>query len=186
MKAHADERTRYPARLASNLGWVRGHIELPPRRSVLDALNDHDGMLRVVNAYLSGRREHVGDLDLRVAAVSLVLPGDVTGDQRSAIAEARARIATPLPRRRVLLMLDRVSIVGTVQVRDGARVWDAMRASHSFVRVEGAAIHAERGGGQSDLVDTLPELYVNVDRIHGISEVGDKTELATTPGSSGR
>ena len=61
-----------------------------------------------------------------------------------------------------------------------------MRASHSFVRVEGAAIHAERGGGQSDLVDTLPELYVNVDRIHGISEVGDKVDSVPALGSFGR
>lgn len=185
MHATTGDRTRYPARVASTLGWIRAHIELPARRGVLDALNDHDGMLQLCDAYLAGRREHLGDFDLRVSSISLVLPGDVTGDQSAAIAEARLRIATPLPRRRVLLMLDRVSIIGSVQVREGVRVWQAMRALHSFVRVEGAAVHAERGGGQSDLVDTLPELFVNVDKVHGISEIAE-VPVAIQPGPARR
>jgi hypothetical protein len=164
--------TLYPARLATNVGWVRGSLILPERQRVLDVLNGHDGLLRLVDTFLPARKEHMEFFAVRVGSVSLVLPGATTGDQRQSVAEARAAIAAAaVPQRKVLLLLDKVSVKGTVAMVGKNRVSDLFTGARSFVRVEGASLQAERGGGQSDLIDHFPEVFVNVARVHGIADV---------------
>ena len=76
--------TAFPARLATNVGWVRGSLMVPERQRVLDVLNHHDGLLRLTDAFLPARKEHLGFFAVRVSSVSLVAPGAGTGDQRHA------------------------------------------------------------------------------------------------------
>jgi hypothetical protein len=161
----------YPARIATNIGWVRGALSLPGEISILELLNGHDGLLRVTGAWLPSRRERIEFFAVRVGSISLVLPGDHTGDQTAAVAAARHRMANPMPMRRVLLLLDKISVVGSVALGQRARVSDVFAAGRSFVRIEGATISADRGGGNADHLDTVPELFVNVARVHGIADL---------------
>lgn len=171
--------TAFPARLATNVGWVRGSLMVPERQRVLDVLNHHDGLLRLTDAFLPARKEHLDFFAVRVGSVSLVAPGAGTGDQRHAATEARARMLTvDVPQCKVLLMLDKVSVVGTVAMIGRSRVSDLFTGVSSFVRVEGASLQAERGGGQSDLIDFFPEVFVNVARVHGLAEVHDDSKAA--------
>jgi hypothetical protein len=160
-----------PARIATNIGWIRGCIVLSGDDQLLDVLNRHDGLLRVVDAVVPSRRERLPFFAVRVSSVSLVLPGERTGDQRAAAAEARQRIASGVPHGRVLLLLDKVSVSGAVALVGKRRVSDVFASGRSFVRVDGASIQLEHGGGQADLLDTVPEVYVNVTRVHGIADL---------------
>lgn len=161
----------YPARIGTNIGWVRGALAVPGHMNVLELLNSHDGLLRVKDAWLPSRKERLEFFAVRVGSISLVLPGDHTGDMRKAAEQAKLRVTHPLPTRRVLLLLDKVSVTGTVVTPGRGRVSDVFAAGRSFVRVEGASIHVDRGGGQTDLLDTVPELFVNVARVHGIADL---------------
>lgn len=165
-------------RLATDLGWIRGTLTMPTDQSLERTLNGQDGLMRLSDVVVPSRKERLDFLAVRTRVVSLVLP---EADPVTAHASRRvSNIAASHRERSVLAMLAKVSVNGKVRLHNHARVSDVFASGQQFFRFTAASIFADRGPGQSDLLDTVDEVYVNLDKILGISDL-DGSPTAPPP-----
>ncbi len=166
--------TSFQVRIATDMGWIRGALSLPPGRALLETLNAHQGLLYLRGVTVPGSRERLDTFAVRVASISLVLPAEAAGDPLARTPVTRSRLAAPPRPRRVVLAFERFQVSGTADLAGRSRLTEAFSSGRSFVRLDGAILEPRRTGEATERVETLPEVYVNVARTHGFAEFDDE------------
>jgi hypothetical protein len=145
--------------------WISGRVCMPPRRTLLDQLNQGEPFVRVVDALTPHGPDPVPFVALRADALDLVLPA--LGQEAI---DSEGRVGN-FARRPVRVLMPYAVIEGSLDVLERIRVSDHLLRCGDFVALRDCRMRLARNQQAPRDLSAVAILLVNLRRVLGVSDL---------------